>query len=189
MEMDYYTAVDDLQVNEADDEREKETGAGMVGLTGFNSACLYRYARLDWEQLHKNLDGDTALARRTVEAFLRSTESAIPSGKQNSSAAHSRPSFLLGVVRSDAVGWSLVNAFEKPIMPHGNSALVEPSVRALDAYWERLRTVYGTESLNAVAALALDPGLDVTHLTKSIVPDLKTWINTIMEVLPKEATA
>ena len=33
MEMDFYTAVDDLNP-------EEETGAGMMGVVGFNSACL-----------------------------------------------------------------------------------------------------------------------------------------------------
>ena len=35
MEMDYYTAVDDLSP-------KKETGAGMLGFTWFNSSCFYR---------------------------------------------------------------------------------------------------------------------------------------------------
>lgn len=48
MEMDFYTAVDDLSP-------EEETGAGMMGFTGFNSSCFYRYATIDLEQLKYNL--------------------------------------------------------------------------------------------------------------------------------------
>jgi len=44
MEMDFYTAVDDLNP-------EDTAGAGMMGFTGFDSACFYRYARIDWGQL------------------------------------------------------------------------------------------------------------------------------------------
>ena len=62
MEFDFFTAVDDLLTDE-------EAGSGMMGITPFNSATYYRYARLDWEQLVKNLDGDVGLACRTVEAF------------------------------------------------------------------------------------------------------------------------
>jgi len=48
MEMDFYTAVDDLNP-------EEETGAGMMGVVGFNSACYYRYALVDRDQLARNL--------------------------------------------------------------------------------------------------------------------------------------
>jgi len=48
MELDYFTAVDDLQ-------KDEETGAAMIGVTAFNSACFYRYARIDWNLLLKNL--------------------------------------------------------------------------------------------------------------------------------------
>ena len=74
MEMDFYTAVDDLQP-------EDTAGAGMMGFTAYDSACFYRYTRLDWEQLVKNLDGDIPLARRTVEGFLRAAVEAVPTGK------------------------------------------------------------------------------------------------------------
>ena len=95
MEMDFYTAVDDLNPDDT-------AGAGMMGFTGYNSACFYRYARLDWEQLVKNLGDDRDLALRTVEGFLRATVQAVPTGKQNNFAAQNPPSFLLAVVRKVA---------------------------------------------------------------------------------------
>ncbi|MFC7728279.1 type I-E CRISPR-associated protein Cas7/Cse4/CasC [Actinomadura keratinilytica] len=53
-ESDYYTAVD--AANEQD-----ETGAGMIGRIGFDSAPLYRYAVVGMHQLAENLgDGDQA---------------------------------------------------------------------------------------------------------------------------------
>ncbi|HDM42780.1 MAG TPA: type I-E CRISPR-associated protein Cas7/Cse4/CasC, partial [Firmicutes bacterium] len=51
LEWDFYTAVDELS-------REEETGAGMMGVIGYDSACFYRYSLLDIEQLFDNLDGD-----------------------------------------------------------------------------------------------------------------------------------
>ncbi len=65
MEMDYYTAVDDLK-----ERRRMRTGAGMIGTVEFNSACFYRYANIDLAQLQKNLQCDAELATTTVEAFL-----------------------------------------------------------------------------------------------------------------------
>ena len=63
MDIDFFTAVDDLLPS-------GETGAGMMGVTGFNSACFYRYACIDFGQLVANLNGDVTMAARTVEAFL-----------------------------------------------------------------------------------------------------------------------
>ncbi len=67
LEMDYYTAVDD--------ENEQNTGAGMIGTIGFNSATLYRYATLGVHQLEKNLGDAEATAdgaRLFLDAFCRS---------------------------------------------------------------------------------------------------------------------
>ncbi|MCZ7543320.1 MAG: type I-E CRISPR-associated protein Cas7/Cse4/CasC [Anaerolineae bacterium] len=180
MEMDFFTAVDDLQ-------QEAEPGAGMMGFTGYNSACFYRYARIDWRQLVKNLDGDAPLARRTVEGFLRAANEAIPTGKQNSFAAQNPPSFTLAVVRTNAMSGSLANAFETPVRPARDGGLVAPSVAALDAYWGRLVAVYGTDAIARVAALALDPGIALTNLQDALLPDFETWLEAVVSALPQEA--
>ena len=177
MEMDFYTAVDDLQPDDT-------AGAGMMGFTGFDSACFYRYVRLDWDQLLKNLGGDVELARRTVEGFLRAAVAAVPSGKQNAFAANNPANFLLAVVRQDGMGWSLTNAFERPVRPRRDSGLVAPSVEALDVYWGRLCQVYGTDTLTRVAALPLDPCLSLEHLAADQVESLKDWVKAVTEALP-----
>jgi CRISPR system Cascade subunit CasC len=185
MEMDFYTAVDDLKTDDT-------AGAGMMGFTGFDSACFYRYARIDWGQLVTNLSLDEknpteeeiALARRTVEGFLRALVASVPSGKQNAFAANNPPDFLLAMVRRDGMGWSLANAFEKPVYPRGDSGLVAPSVAALDTYWGRLCQVYGTGSLTRTAALALDPGLPLENLAGDLVETLDTWVEAVTDALP-----
>jgi len=181
MEMDFFTAVDDLQ-------RQEETGAGMMGVTGFNSATFYRYANIHWEQLVANLRGDISLARRAVEGFLRASVVAVPTGKQNSFAAQNPPSFLLAVVRDDGMCWSLANAFEKPVVAR-ESGLVGPSVKALDEYWGGLCQMYGRESLRVVAALSLDDGRDLANLAGDLTPDLNAWIGRVIQALPQEEPA
>ena len=182
MEMDYFTAVDDLQA-------EDELGAGMLGFLGFNSACFYRYARIDWNQLTKNLHGETDLARRTVEGFMRAALAAVPSGKQNSHAAHNPPSFMLAIVREDGMGWSLANAFEKPVFPRRDGGLVGPSVAALDAYWGRLCDVYGTDTLKHIAALSLEAQPDLPHLGDKLVASQEQWVTQTLAALPAEGAA
>lgn len=173
MEMDFYTAVDDLNPDDT-------AGAGMMGFTGYNSACFYRYARLDWEQLASNLNDDHELARKTVEGFLRATVEAVPTGKQNTFAAQNPPSFLLAVVRTGGAGWSLANAFEDPVRSERNGGLIGPSVKALDAYWGRLSKVYGAGSIAAVAALAVDDGLELATLKDTQSADLDAWVGVVL---------
>jgi len=177
MEMDFFTAVDDLQT-------EEEAGAGMMGFTGFDSACFYRYARIDWNQLVQNLNGDADLARRTVEGFLRAAVAAVPSGKQTSFAANNPPSVVLAVVRQDGMGWSLANAFERPVRPRRDAGLVAPSVEALDTYWGRLCQVYGTSTLTRTVALALDPDLALEALKEAQVENLEAWVSGVTAALP-----
>ena len=92
MDFDYFSAVEEVPMPE-------ETGAGFIDSAGFNSACFYRYSNVDMGQLTRNLQGDSALAGKTLEAFIRASVRAVPTGKQNSMAAHNPPSFILVVVR------------------------------------------------------------------------------------------
>lgn len=147
MEMDFYTAVDDLKP-------EDTSGADMMGTVEFNSACFYRFAVIDWEKLVANLGDDVDLARRTVEAFLRASVEAIPTGKQNTFAAHNPPSFVMAAVREEGVPWSLANAFEKPVRTNGQG-VVDSSINALAGYWAQLSRMYGTTP-RSLAWVALD---------------------------------
>ncbi len=174
MEMDFYTAVDDLA-------QDDETGAGMMGYTGYDSATFYRYLRVDWEQLVKNLNGDKELARRTVEGFIRAMVEAVPSGKQNAFAAYTPPSLLFGVVREGGFAWSLVNAFERPVRPR--DGYVRPSIEALDRYWGRMTRVYGEDSVKAKAVLALEEDATLKALKGATGDDLESFIGEITEAL------
>lgn len=133
-EFDYFTAVDD----EGD---EDETGAEMIGQVEFNSATLYRYAVLDLNKLLANLQSDQALALSAVEAFTEALVRAVPSGKQNSFAAHNAPDFI-GISLRHATPLNLANAFEKPVAPRADKALTEQSVERLAAYDDKLSAVY-----------------------------------------------
>lgn len=182
MEMDFYTAVDDVPL-------EEETGAGMMGYTGFNSACFYRYARIHWDQLVKNLNNDADLARRTIEGFLRASVRAVPSGKQNAFAAHNPAGFLFAVVRKDGMGWSLSNAFECPVQSRRNEGLVIPSVKKLDTYWGNLCQAYGTDKLTCQAVLTLDPELPLENLKNVQVESLEKWVEKVITALPSRVEA
>ncbi len=166
MEMDYYTAVDDLKP-------EDTAGADMIGTVEFNSACFYRYATLDVAELvggyrdekksrSFGLQGDSELARTTTSAFLKAFIHAIPTGKQNSFAAHNSPSLVFAIVR-DGSPVSLANAFVKPITPRGEESLVGKSIEALDDYYGRLVGMYGDGGRKASAVCQMER-LTLQHL-------------------------
>ena len=178
MEMDFYTAVDELST-------EEETGAGMMGVIGFNSACFYRYARIDWEQLVKNLGGDKTIAHNTVEGFLRAAVKAVPTGKQNSFAAQNPPDFILGVARTDGDSWSLANAFETPVKPGRDGGLMNASIKSLDSYWGRLINAYGSQGVTP-AALTLVDTVCLENLKAAAKVNLDEWAKTLLAALPKE---
>ncbi|MEV6813099.1 type I-E CRISPR-associated protein Cas7/Cse4/CasC [Micromonospora sp. NPDC051296] len=158
-EYDYYTAVDDLQP-------EDESGADMIGTVDFNSACYYRYANLHLDQLTENLRGDTELVARATRAWLEAFIDAVPSGKQNSTAALAPPETLLVVAR-DKGAWNLANAFLKPVT--GNDLMVT-STQQLFGHFNRLRRFYGEDDLRAVVAASISSdvaGLDEKEVAPS----------------------
>lgn len=178
MEMDFYTAVDDLS-------KDDETGAGMMGVTGFNSACYYRYARVDWDLLLRNLGSDRDLACRSVEAFLRTALLAVPTGKQTSFAAQNPPDFVLGVSRADGQSWSLANAFERPVRAGREGGYLAPSITALDAYWGKLQKAYGTSGVKALT-LCLQHDASIESLVPTQVASAEQWIAGLVATLPME---
>jgi CRISPR system Cascade subunit CasC len=184
-EFDYFTAVDDLQPKE-------DTGAGMLNVTAFNSACYYRYACIDWGQLKLNLrkqglaEVDLDLARRTVEAFMRGLVEAVPTGMKSRFAQNNPPSFALAVVRNDGPAWSLANAFERAVPQNTEEGLVAPSIRKLDRYWGGLLRAYGEKSLAHVAFFAFEEELtgELRFLSSDNESEnLQTWREAILEAL------
>jgi len=180
MDMDFFTAVDDLQ-------SEEETGSSHMGVTAFNSACFYRYARIDFNQLVKNLDGNEELAQKTVKGFLRSALRAIPTGKQNSFAAQNPPSFALAVARKDGMSWSLANAFEKPVRTAPEGGFVKNSIEAADAYWAKLSKIYGDEGIHT-CVLNIEDAVTLSALAGSEKDSENDWLACVLaELNPQEA--
>ena len=105
---DFYTAMDDLRT--ADDVG----GGAMIGNLDFTAPCLYRYARLDWQELKDNLQPRQDLVRPTAEAFLQTFIRSVPSARQNSMASPTPPSFVMVVVRSRGEAGHLLMRLKGP---------------------------------------------------------------------------
>lgn len=149
---DFYTAVDDLKPDD-------NAGADMLGTIEFNSACYYRYAVINLAKLQENLLGDDELVVKGAITFLKSAIYALPTGKQNSFAAHQLPSFIGVTVRQDASPRSLANAFETPIYVSNYASqggLVKQSIEALNKEWTELETIFGQAGVSWVIARGED---------------------------------
>jgi CRISPR system Cascade subunit CasC len=195
MEMDFYTAVDDLNP-------QGETGAGMMGVVGFNSACYYRYALVDRDQLARNLARKTERNRKNgkwewaqqleakdyeeadsvIKAFLDALVYAIPTGKQNSFAAQNLPSFGLFVRRQGGVPISLANAFAKPVRPtKDDDDLVGLSVDRLTKHWDEIKKAYGEQGAQATACFHVQQKGRLNGLSGSDKETVEKAINAVME--------
>ena len=171
-ELDYFTALDDLQPDDAQ-------GAGMIGHFDFNSSCFYRYSDVDVRALQQNLQGDEDLTLSSLEASVRSFIRAVPSGNQSRTAAHSPPSFVLAVVRKAGL-WSLVNAFAMPVRPTWDKDIVTLSVEAIDRYWGRLARVYGEEDIVGKWVVSLgDETLE--NLGDSVETSVEKLVSDVMD--------
>lgn len=164
-ESDFFTAVDDWT-------RADEADAGMLGSVEFNSSCLYRYATVNLDLLVSNLNDDRDLALKGLAAFLRASILAIPTGKQNTFAAHNLPSAVaIGVHNSQPI--SLANAIEKPVW-HGehSDGLAAASVARLQKHVGVLTSAYG-----------LDLGLTVMDTTGAWVGDTIATLDDLINVV------
>ena len=119
-EYDYFTAVDDCST-------EDHAGAGMIGTVEFNSATLYRYATVAAHDLYKNLSKDEKALEKAIKEFTRAFILSLPTGKQNTFAAHTMPYAVMVALRT-CRPLNLADAFEKPVA--SNSGYAEQSAKA-----------------------------------------------------------
>lgn len=143
-EFDYYTAVDDKNVDDAD------PSAGMIGVIEFNSSTLYRYATVNVAQLGKNL-GDGVVAGKAAEAFVRSFIMSMPTGKQNTFANGTLPEAVVVQIR-DRRPINLSGAFELGVESESGKSISTVSAERLA---DREATVTQRYGLAPVASLVL----------------------------------
>lgn len=178
MEFDFFTAVDDLK---GDDK----AGSDMMGTVQFNSACFYRYAVIDTDALQDNLGGDqqAALCKASVEGFLKAFVHALPTGKQNSMAAHTLPSLVLFTVRRKGQPVSLANAFISPVDARTGSLESESQLR-LARHFGQIVRMYPSDVKGYAASLeTIDWGdspvktaASVDELVASVCSDLSPGV-------------
>lgn len=161
LEFDYFTAVDD------EAKKQDETGAGMIGTIGFNSATLYRYATVGLHQLLHNLT-DEESAVTAVEEFVNSFARSIPTGYSNSFAHRTLPSLIAVTVRTDQPV-NLVSAFEEPIA--SPSGIAAASARRLAREYATATRVWGDEPAFTALSHTFADATDTAELLEKTFGD------------------
>ncbi|MFD9717841.1 type I-E CRISPR-associated protein Cas7/Cse4/CasC [Streptomyces sp. NPDC059076] len=183
LEFDYFTAVDDEQ------KKGEETGAGMIGTIGFNSATLYRYASVGLHQLRENLSDDEATVS-AVEEFLTSFARSMPTGYGNSFAHRTLPSLVAVVVRTDQPV-NLVSAFEEPIAV--TSGIAAASARSLAQEHARAVRAWGDTPALTALCHTFDESDDTAKLLESAFgeavafPELLSRVRAHLAEVPQRA--
>lgn len=169
-EFDYFTAMDDLQP-------EDNAGAAMLGTIEYNSATLYRYANLNVEELAANLGAENAIegAVQYLKSFLLS----MPSGKQNTFANKTLPSYVMVTIRTDTPV-NLVSAFENPV--RSNDGYVEESIKRLEK--EFTATLKFVDQPVATFVLGVDEKPNDAHVGET-VSNLQDLLSKTAEALKK----
>ncbi|MBN1577053.1 MAG: type I-E CRISPR-associated protein Cas7/Cse4/CasC [Chitinispirillaceae bacterium] len=136
-EMDYFSAVDDCQPEDA-------IGAGMTSTLEYNSATYYRFAALNLDMLFdenhlKCLE--LAERKKVVRAFIKATLQAVPVARKNSMNGNVPPNYVLCVLREKGHPIQLVNAFEEPIQ--SKNGIIKKSIEAVDKEYQSLKKTWG----------------------------------------------
>jgi CRISPR system Cascade subunit CasC len=133
VEDDFFTAVDDLNKNDVD------AGAGHLGDTEFGAGLFYLYICIDRKLLIENLNNDSELAKKTLDALLEAATTISPTGKQNSFASRARAMFCLAE-KGNQQPRSLHASFLKQIE---DKDLLSKSIEELTKMKENFAKVYG----------------------------------------------
>lgn len=131
IEDDYFTAVDDLNIN--------EPGAAHIGESGFAAAVFYQYICIDRDLLKRNLGGDETLTQRALRALVEAAVKVGPSGKQNSFASRAFAHYAMAEKGSNQPR-SLSLAYVKPVV--GNDYAAD-AIDALIRVRDNMDKVYG----------------------------------------------
>ncbi len=134
IENDFFTAVDDLDQNEAD------SGSSHLGETGFAAGLFYTYICINKAELLNNLDSNHELANQAIQALTEAAIKVAPKGKQNSFGSHGYANYVMAEV-GDQQPRSLSAAFLKPIIQ--DEDYLEASIQQLNRQKNNFDKVYG----------------------------------------------
>lgn len=143
-EADYFSALDDLQVNE---RGEATLGSGHINSTELTTGLFYTYAVVDMPLLIKNLgeqtaDNARALTQKVVEHVIHLMATVSPGAKLGATAPYANAHLVL-VESGRTQPRTLANAFLEPSKASYQESLLLNTYEKLGAYLQESDAVYG----------------------------------------------
>jgi CRISPR system Cascade subunit CasC len=132
VEVDYWSAVDDLAVQSA------ESGSAHINERSLAAGVMYQHVDVDVDSLVRNLNNDNALAGKAVEALVRAVASVHPGAGKSQFGTNLLADYVRVTLSRQPV--SLIAAFEQPA-----ENLATAIERLIDRA-ETLKTAYGMKS-------------------------------------------
>lgn len=167
-EYDFFAATDDIA-------GDSHAGSAHLGVVEYNSGTLYRYATVAVHELFKELSTEPKVLEVAIREFIRAFVLSMPTGKQSTMAAHTKPDAVMISVRTDSP-INMAAAFEKPVT---GSGIVEASVKAFEGYVNAVYEDWGNPVNSYIVGRHLAPTMgtkisfkddaDITALSKTVV--------------------
>ena len=165
-ESDYFTAVDDLSVD--------DPGADTIQETELTSGLFYGYVVVDLPLLIQNLGGDVELAGAVLHNFVYLIAEVSPGAKLGSTAPYGRASLML-LEAGDRQPRSLAEAYRRPCRPDAFAA-----ADAMRSHLTRLDEAYDTGEERHVMTLV---DVELPRAQRGPLSALANWAKTLPGVL------
>lgn len=155
VELDFFTAMDDL--NEVEEEGMR---SAHMGTNEFGSATYYRYISLRLDKVAETLgiEGDAKALRAVLEAFVKALYVAVPQARQATMSAACPWAYAKVLVRH---GQRMQCALDKPVRAERGGGYLAPSIALLKNELERQERLSGS-LYGKVAAFEFGDQSDLT---------------------------
>ncbi|MBK5237786.1 MAG: type I-E CRISPR-associated protein Cas7/Cse4/CasC [Actinomycetales bacterium] len=118
IEVDYFTTVDDLG----------DGGAGHLGQAFYTTGVYYRSVTIDKKQLRESWTGwESPDATERLNLMVRCLVTALPTGKDNSSAPNTKPALVIAEQQAHRTAYD----FQEPVKASADGGYLETSIDRL----------------------------------------------------------
>jgi len=166
-ESDFWTAVDALK----EEFNPGDNGSAHLGDQSFASPCFYRYINVSLQDLDTSLK-DRANLKEIIPGFIEAFINSLPTGKQNSFAAHTLPSYVR-IINHNGSALNLCNAFIRPVRSNnGQFDIVNESIKSLEGHKAEIDIMYGLRKDEASFTCSLSSGKSLEEVIQLAIDDI-----------------
>lgn len=163
--VDYFSAVDDVKVD--------DSGAAHIGMAYYTSGVYYHSFTIDVQQLRRSwtMFGQDGW-REQMTALIKALITALPSGKDTNTAAHTLPLIVLAEAQHLRVNYG----FDTPVQSGPEGGYAQTSALALAQQREIALTFDPTNFGESIAYVAGTVAVDLKSPTASSIDDLVRFV-------------